>query len=64
MYELLHPYVNKNSVEQCLETRSETARIPLSDTRSDNDSLNVASIVGFEPDHQGLAPSEPRGWHV
>ena len=37
------------------------ARTPLSDTRSDNESLNAESIVGLEPGHQGLAPSDARG---
>ena len=37
------------------------ARTPLSDTRSDNESLNAESIVCLEPGHQGLAPSDARG---
>ena len=37
------------------------ARTPLSDTRSDNESLNAESIVGLEPGHQGLDPSDARG---
>ena len=44
--ELLDPLVNENSVEPCSET-SEVARTPLSDTRSDNESLNAESIVGL-----------------
>ena len=59
--ELLDPLVNENSVEPCSETRSEVARTPLSDTRSDNESLNAESIVGLEPGHQGLDPSDARG---
>ena len=37
------------------------SRTPLSDTRSDNESLNAESIVGLEPGHQGLDPSDARG---
>ena len=48
VYELLDPDVNGNSVEQCSETRSEASRTPLSDTRSDNESLYAASIVDLE----------------
>ena len=59
--ELLDPLVNENSVEPCSETHSEVARTPLSDTRSDNESLNAESIVGLEPGHQGLDPSDARG---
>ena len=34
VYELIDIHVNKNSVEQCSETRSEVARTPLSNDRS------------------------------
>ena len=55
------PHVNKNSVEPCSETRSEVSRTPLSDTRNNNESLTAESIVGLEPGHQGLDPSNARG---
>ena len=62
--ELLDPLVNENSVEPCSETRSEVARTPLSDTRSDNESLNAESIVGLEPGHQGSTLVMHVEWHV
>ena len=37
------------------------SRTPLSDTRSDNESLNAESIVGLAPGHQGIAPCDARG---
>ena len=37
------------------------ARTPLSDTRRDNESLNASRIVGLEPGHQELAPSDACG---
>ena len=36
------------------------ARTPLSATRSRNESLNAASIVGLEPGHQGLDSRDAR----
>ena len=36
------------------------ARTPLSATRSRNESLNAASIVGFEHGHQGLDSRDAR----
>ena len=64
MSELVDPHVNNNSVEQCSETPSKAARILLSDTRSDNESVNVGSIVGLEPGHQGLTLVMLVEWHV
>ena len=39
-------------------------RTPLSDTRSDNESLNAESIVGLEPGHQALDLMMRKEWHV
>ena len=64
MSELIYFLVSKNRVEQCSETHSEAARTPLSDTRSNNKSLNATGIVDLEPGHQGLTPSDARDWHV
>ena len=50
---LRDPHVYENSVEPCSKTRSEVARNPLSETRSNNESMNASSIVGLEPEHQG-----------
>ena len=61
MSELLDPFVSENSVGQCSKTHSEVARTPLSDTRSDSESLNAASIIGLDPDHQKLDPINARG---
>ena len=39
----------ESSVEQYSEIRSEVARTPLSDNRSDNESLNATIIVSSVP---------------
>ena len=58
--QFIDPHVNENSVEKFSETRSEEARTPLSDTRSDNESRDAASIVGLNSGHQGLSPNDTR----
>ena len=52
---------NESSVEQCSQTHSKAACASLSDSRSDNESLNAGSIVFLEPDHRGLDDSDARG---
>lgn len=58
--ELIDPSVNESSVERGSETHSETAYTPLSVGGCNSASLNAESIVGFEPGHQGLNPSDER----
>ena len=59
-YELIDPNVNASSADQCSETRSDSARTSLSDTRTDNESLNATSITGLEPSNKGLKSSDTR----
>ena len=59
--ELIDSHVNIRSVEQFSGTQSEVARTPLSDNRSDYESLNAESIAGLAPGNQGLDPSDVRG---
>ena len=39
----------------------EAARTLLSDTRSNNESLNTMRSVDLDPSHQGFEPSDARG---
>ena len=61
MSELHDSNVVDVSLEQSVSTVCETARTPLSDTQSGNESLNAESIVGLEPRHPGLNPDDVCG---
>ena len=61
MFALMDLLVNESSVVQCSDACSEAARTPLSDTRSDNESLNAANVVGLESGHQRSTSTDARG---
>ena len=61
MSELYDSNVVDLSLEQGSSTVCGTARTPLSDTHSGNESLNAESIVGIEPKHPGSDPVDVRG---
>ena len=49
------------SIDQSSICNSETARIPLIDSRCENNVLSSKSIVDQASNHRGLNPSDERG---